>query len=294
MKVLLIGAAGQLGSELSKVFADTALYRADLDGADIQFDITWDRDIDRCIREEIRPDLVVNAAAEHHVPKCEERPHAAFAVNATAVQHTARACRDIGARMIHVSTDYVFGHGGHRPYVETDTPAPLSIYAASKLAGEHLLAAELRDYAIVRSSGLYGTAPCRAKGGRNFVELMLHLATTRPEVRVVTDEVLTPTYAVALAHQIRRIADDWEPGLYHATCNGECSWYDFAKAVFEETDTRVNLQPATSAEFPSPVQRPSYSVLANKHLCDRGMDEMPEWREALRTYLKERKAVRGA
>jgi dTDP-4-dehydrorhamnose reductase len=291
MKTLVIGAAGQLGSDVCRVFQDTELHAADLDGADIALDITREEDVRRIIVEELRPDVVVNTAAAHNVPQCQQHPDVAFAVNATGSLHLATACEAAGARLIHISTDYVFGYGGTRPYTEDDMPAPLSVYAASKLAGEHLIAAECRNHCIVRTSGLYGASPCRAKGGKNFIELMLHLAATRGEVKVVTDEIVTPTYTRALAQQLRLLAEKGEPGLYHATCNGLCSWYEFAKAVFEETGTPVKLSPTTSAEFPSPVKRPSYSVLRNKHLQDQGLDIMPDWRDALRAYLEERATV---
>lgn len=281
MKVLVTGAKGQLGTELCAAFADTELHAADIDTIDI-------RDADAVyalIAEDVRPGLVINTAAAHNVPKCEEEPDVAFAVNACGSRNLALACQAVGARLVHVSTDYVFGHGGTRPYVETDLPAPLNVYAASKLAGEHLIAAECADHVIVRTAALYGAAPCVAKSGMNFVKLMLHLAATRPEVKVVTDEITTPTYTKALAAQIRLVAEQGEPGLYHATCDGGCSWHEFAKAIFEETNTDVKLLEATEADFPSPVKRPEYSVLRNKHLEDQDLDAMPHWRDSLCGYL---------
>ena len=285
MKTLLIGAAGQLGVDVAEAFADTELTTADLEDAELRLDLTDADAVTRLLAQELRPDLVINTAAAHNVPRCEEQPEVAFAVNATAVRHLAAVCQACEARLIHISTDYVFGRGGTRPYTETDPPAPLNIYAASKLAGEHLIAAECENHVIVRSSGLYGAAPCRAKGGRNFVRMMLHLAQTRPEVKVVTDEILTPTYTVPLAQQIRVIAEQAEPGLYHATCNGACSWYEFAQAIFEETGAEVALLEATGDDFPSPVKRPDYSVLENAHLRAQGLDVMPHWRDALKAYL---------
>ena len=285
MKVAVIGAVGQLGTDVCRVYSDVELLRVDRQGADITLDI---RDADRVhelIAERLRPDLVINTAAANNVPGCQEKPDWAFAVNATGTKNLAVACHQAGARLVHVSTDYVFGEGGTRPYVETDLPAPLNIYGASKLAGEHLLAAECEDHIIARTSALYGTAPCIGKGGRNFVDLMLHLAATRSEVKVVTDEVVSPTYTYALAKQLRLVAERGEPGLYHATCNGECSWHEFAQAVFQETGTEVNLLETTSKDFPSPVKRPSYSVLQNEHLQDQGLDIMPTWRDGLKAYL---------
>jgi dTDP-4-dehydrorhamnose reductase len=285
MKTLVIGSDGQLGSDVCTVFEDTELCRASHTGGDVQLDITNGADVRTLITKTFRPDVVVNTAAYHNVPKCEENPARAYAVNATAAKELAAACHEVGARLVHISTDYVFGNGGRTPFTESDREAPLSSYGASKLAGEHLIAAECANHCIVRSSGLYGVAPCRAKGGRNFVQLMLHLAAERGEVKVVTDEIVSPTYVAALAKQIRVIAEQAEPGLYHATSNGQCSWHEFARAIFEETGTEVRLEEATEADFPSPIKRPEYSVLQNKHLQDQGLDVMPEWRDALRDYL---------
>jgi dTDP-4-dehydrorhamnose reductase len=286
MKVLVIGSEGQLGTDVCRAFEDAELCRADLDGGDVRLDIADEAEVRKLLVADFRPEVVVNTAAFHNVPRCEEEPQTAYAVNATAAKHLAVACQGTGARLIHISTDYVFGNGGKRPYVETDREVPLSTYGASKLAGEHLIAAECENHCIVRGSGLYGASACRAKGGRNFVQLMLHLAAERGEVKVVTDERVSPTYTVALAKQIRVVAERAEPGLYHATCNGECSWYEFARAIFEETGTAVKLLKATGADFPSPVKRPDFSILQNKHLQDQGLDVMPHWRDALRAYLE--------
>ncbi|MCX5757232.1 MAG: dTDP-4-dehydrorhamnose reductase [Candidatus Hydrogenedentes bacterium] len=286
MRVLVTGAKGQLGTEVCAAYADVELFPVDIDRVDLR-DAQAVRAL---IVDEVKPHLVVNTAAAHNMPECEKDPATAFAVNATAVRAMAMACQACGARLVHISSDYVFGSGATRPYVESDLPAPLNVYAASKLAGEHLLAAECRNHIILRTAALYGHAPCVAKGGKNFVQLMLHLAATRPEVRVVTDEITTPTYTRALAAQLRLVAEKGEPGLYHATCNGECSWHDFARAIFDETGTPANLLTASSKDFPSPVKRPDYSVLRNKHLQDQGLDIMPHWRDALRDYVRARGA----
>lgn len=287
MKVLIIGAEGQLGTELCAAFKDQDLYRADLDGTSMHLDVCNADAVFRMICDEIRPDVVINTAAAHQVADCEQRPDIAFAVNATGAHQIARACAQNGSRMIHISTDYVFGNGAMRPRRETDLPAPLNVYGVSKLAGEHLVAAACADSCIVRTAALYGAAPCRAKAGRNFIGLMLHLARTKGQVAVVTDEFTSPTSTAALARQIRVIAEKAEPGLYHATCNGACSWYDFAQVIFELTQTPVDLQKATVAAFPAPVRRPHYAVLENAHLQALGLDIMPEWREALTDYLAE-------
>ncbi len=282
MRVLVTGAKGQLGTEVCAAYADVELFAVDIDRVDLR-DAQAVRAL---IVDEVKPDLVVNTAAAHNVPECEKDPATAFAVNATAVRAMAMACQACGARLVHIGTDYVFGYGATRPYVESDLPAPLNVYAASKLAGEHLLAAECGNHVILRTAALYGHSPCVAKGGKNFVQLMLDLAATRPEVRVVTDEITTPTYTRALAAQLRLVAEKGESGLYHATCNGECSWHEFARAIFDETNTPANLLEASSKDFPSPVKRPDYSVLRNKHLQDQGLDIMPHWRDALQDYVR--------
>jgi dTDP-4-dehydrorhamnose reductase len=285
MRVLVIGAEGQLGTALCDEFADVECHRADLDGADHPVDIT-DLPGVECLLAELAPTHVFNTAAAHNVPRCEAQPDEAFAVNATGAWNLAVACRAAGARLIHVSTDYVFGLGHTTPYVETDLPAPLSVYGASKLAGEHLARAYCPDTIICRTAALYGPAPCRAKGGQNFVSLMLHLAATRPEVRVVNDEFTTPTSTLALARQMRLLAERGAPGLYHTTCQGQASWHEFAAAVFEETGTQTTLVAVGSQEFQSAVRRPDYSVLENRHAQEQGLDILPPWREALREYLQ--------
>ena len=286
MRVLVIGAQGQLGTEITKVYAGNKVIGADLDGDGLHIDIGDQQATHELITSKVKPDLLVNVAAAHNVPKCEENPEWSYLINAIAPRTMAIACRKIGARMIHVSTDYVFGNGGEQPFVETDLPAPLSVYAASKLAGEHLVAAEHpTNHITIRTAAIYGAAPCRAKGGKNFVNLMLDLAASRPEVKVVTDEYTTPTFTGDLAQQMKLLAEKAEPGLYHTTCQGGCSWYEFAQAIFEETRTETNLVKATASEFQTTVKRPNYSILENKHAQDQGLDIMPPWREALKAYL---------
>jgi len=284
MRTLLIGSRGQLGSDCAQVFGDCELNCADREGASITLDLA-DGFAVHSLVDDLRPELVINTAAAHNVPACEQDPATAFAVNASGVFHLARACNTVGARLLHISTDYVFGDGHDAPLTEAALPAPLSVYGASKLAGEHLARANCADTLIVRSAALYGAAPCLAKGGMNFVRLMLHLAATKPELRVVTDEITTPTSTAALARQLRVLAERGTPGVYHITCKGSCSWHDFAKTIFAKTGTQTTLLPATCADFPSPVRRPRYSVLDNAKARAQGLDIMPHWEDALDTYL---------
>lgn len=284
MKVLLLGAQGQLGQAIAAAYHDAELFAPAHEGLDLR-----DAEaVHRCTLNEVRPELVINAAAYHNVPQCEANPEMAYAVNAAGARHLAVACAEAGARLVHISTDYVFGHGACRPLVESDPPAPLNVYGASKLEGERLIAAHHSNAVIVRTAALYGAAPCRAKGGLNFVERMLQLAAAQPEISVVNDEFTTPTWTQPLAAQVRLLAERAEPGLYHATCQGACSWHEFAKTIFEETGTEVRLLAASAKDFPSPVERPSYSVLDNQHARAQGLDIMPGWREALQGYLRGR------
>jgi dTDP-4-dehydrorhamnose reductase len=235
----------------------------------------------------LRPRIVVNAAAFHNVPRCETEETTAFAVNAIAPRHLARAATKVGARLVQVSTDYVFDGAKGAPYVETDRPNPLNVYAVSKLAGEHAVLSDDGNHQVVRSSGLYGMWPCRAKGG-NFIDTMFRLAREKPTVTVVRDEVLTPTYTADLAAQIRLLALEGPPGLFHATAQGSCSWYDFARVIFDVAGLTTPLEPTTVAAFPSPVRRPTYSVLDNAALRAAGIDRMRPWRAALEDYLARR------
>ena len=240
--------------------------------------------------ERLRPTLVVNTAAFHNVPRCELEPAEAFAVNAIGPRRLAQVCSALGARLVHVSTDYVFDGTKQAPYVETDPPNPLNVYAVSKLAGEYGVLNEGGSHQVVRSSGLYGVRPCRAKGG-NFIDTMFKLAREGPEVRVVNDEILTPTFTADLAAQIKALALEGPPGLYHATSQGSCSWYEFARAIFDLGRLETPLVPITVKEFQSPVKRPFYSVLDNAALRKVGLDRMRPWRDALADYMQRRLAA---
>jgi dTDP-4-dehydrorhamnose reductase len=279
---VVIGATGQLGSDLVEVFAGERVHGLGHDALDI-----GDAEATRRTLERLRPDVVVNTAAFHNVPRCETEVEQAYALNAVAPHRLARLCTELDARLVHVSTDYVFDGSKHAPYVETDRPVPLNVYGTSKLAGEHEVLNGGSRHQVVRSSGLYGVRPCRAKGG-NFIDTMYRLAAQQPEVKVVQDEVLTPTFTADLAAQIRTLALEGPPGLYHATSQGSCSWYEFAHAIFELGGLRTPLRPASVKEFAAPVRRPSYSVLENAALAAAGLDRMRSWRAALADYMSRR------
>jgi dTDP-4-dehydrorhamnose reductase len=287
VKTLLIGADGQLGSDLKKIYPPEQLIPLAR------------QDLDICDYAEVRkllsrhsPEVVINTAAYHRVDECEGNPERSLAVNALAVRNLAIACGEFGAIFTHFSTDYVFDGQATRPYTEKDAPRPLSAYAISKLAGEFFIRYLYDRHFILRVSGLYGVAGSRGKG-TNFVETMLKKAREGQEIKVVNDQTLTPTYTRALAPRIKALIETKRYGLYHMTCEGQCSWYEFARAIFDLSGLHPKLSPTTSAEFRTPAKRPRYSVLENENLKSvPSVEPMPFWRDALAEYLEERKQAR--
>lgn len=284
MKILLIGANGQLGSDLVKAMADQELIP--LTHADIE--VTDEGQVQAALARH-RPDVVINTAAFHQVDLCEGEVERAFRVNACAPRLLALACREHDAVLVHISTDYVFGGDATRrtPYVETDCPAPLNVYGLSKLAGEHFIRYLWPRHFIVRTSGLYGLAGSSGKGG-NFVEGRLKQAREGRPIRMVADQVLTPTYTLDLARAIRRLVETDHYGLYHITNAGQCSWYEFTARILELSGLQAELTPQTTAESGAAARRPAYSVLENAALQAIGLDEMRPWQEALAEYLQAR------
>ena len=291
-RILLIGAGGQLGTDLRSVLPAgklVPLTRAELD--------VTDPDAIAETLADTSPAWVINTAAFHRVDDIEkdERGEAqlAFAVNAVAARNLALACTRRQARLLHLSTDYVFGGGPPGPYSEDAPTAPLSVYGASKLAGEILIRQASPHHVIVRSSGLYGVAGSAGKGG-NFVQTMLKLADAGKTIRVVDDQVLAPTYTEDLAKAIAGlIAVNPPGGIYHLTNAGQCSWYEFARRIFELCRQVPALEPTTSAEFNAPARRPPFSVLRNTRAAALGVPLLPPWQKALEAYLRAKKHLAG-
>lgn len=284
MRTVIIGANGQLGTDLSKAFADwpvTKATRADFDVCDAV--------AARQFLAAAKPEVVVNTTAFHHLDACEAQPEKAFAVNATAARDLAAACRDLNATLVHVSTDYAFGGDAARstPYTEADRPAPVNTYGASKVAGEHLVRVTCPKHFIVRTCGLYGVAGASGKGG-NFVELMVRLAKEGKPIKVVTDQVATPTATRDAAAKIKELVLSEVYGTYHVTSEGSCSWYEFARAIFEAVGLAPDFAGQTSAESGAKTRRPAYSVLAKDGLRTAGLPPMRPWPEALAEYLREK------
>lgn len=285
MKILLIGANGQLGSDLVRTLTDVDL--APL----------THRDVDICeavgLRETLRrhaPDVVINTAAYHKVDECETNVEKTFAVNTHGVRNLALACKGQGCALLHMSTDYVFGGDARRrtPYAETDPPSPINVYGIAKLAGEHFVRYILDRYWIVRSQWLYGVAGASGKGG-NFVELMLRLAREGRDIKVVSDQVGSPTRTLDLARKIAQLVKTEHYGLYHVTNRGACTWYQFAGKIWNLSGLAPNAEPTTTAAFGAVATRPAYSVLDNAALRTIGLDDMRPWEEALAAYLEQRK-----
>jgi dTDP-4-dehydrorhamnose reductase len=282
VKIAVIGANGQLGADVVSIFRDRADTVVELGHADIELS---DLESVRSCLAAHRYDCVINTAAMHHVENCEQDPSRAFAVNALGAQNLARVTRDAGAVLVHVSTDYVFDGVKRAPYVESDAPLPLNVYGNSKLAGEYFVRSLNPRHFVIRTSALYGEHACRAKGGRNFVELMLHLGGERGRVKVVNDEFVTPTPTIDVARQIAALADHHGFGLYHATAEGSCTWYEFAREIFAVAKMQVEVQVAAPGDFPAKVPRPSYSVLENQGLRQAGLNVFRSWQAGLAEYL---------
>jgi len=295
MKVIVTGANGQLGTDLCK-----ALHHFDLiplTHSDIEIS---DMNSVKQVFGRHRPDIIINTAAYVRVDDCETEQDKAFRVNALGARNVAVACQELGAKLVHISTDYVFGgvgetlvvshkSGGDKPhpYTEFDIPIPLSVYGKSKLAGENFVRHLCPKHFIIRTSGLFGVAGASGKGG-NFVETMLKLARHGDELRVVNDQVFSPTYTPDLAKKIAQLIDTEYYGIFHITNSGTCSWYELAVEALKLVGLKTPVIPVTSAEYPQKAMRPHNSVLDNYHLRLLGLNDVRSWQEALRDYMIEK------
>ena len=285
-RAAVIGGGGQLGVELVRELKKRG-YEA----------IGWDRDkLDATNGEQIErvlvpwyPEVVFNCAAYNQVDVAESEPHAAVQVNALAVRNLALACRQLDARFVHYSTDYVFDGTAGRPYVESDHPHPLGAYGVSKLAGEHFAQAYLDAPLLVRTSGVFGPGGLRTARG-NFVELMLRLAKSSQPIRVVEDHVASPTYAPLLAARTLDLVERKHTGIIHIGGGTPVSWFHYAKLIFEVglPEQEVQLHPTNEREYRTAARRPKYSALSNEKMESLGLEPMPPLGDVLRMYFAAR------
>ncbi len=284
MRVVIVGASGQLGSDLISAFSEH-----DTAGVDHRlFDIEVPAAVSKMLLR-YRPDVVINTAAFHNVELCETRPDRAFAVNALAVDGLAAQCAAAGVALVHISTDYVFDGSASVPYPEDAAPSPISAYGISKFAGELLVRRHLESAYIVRTSGLYGIRGSSTKG-YTFIERILTQAAEGKPIRVVTDVAFSPSYTRHVAAAIVGIVESGRFGTYHVTNTGYCTWHDFAVEIVRQAKFDVPVAPVTSDAFPSIARRPAFSALAHPALDALGLSPLPPWQAGITAYLAERSA----
>ena len=286
MKVAVIGSTGQLGQDLMRVFGEDAVGFAHED-----LDVTDEESVASAVRS-AGPDWVLNTAAFHRVDDCEINPTLTFAVNSTGALNVARAAAAVGSGVAFFSSDYVFGgqdRGRDNPYKEGDAPHPLSVYGVSKVAGEQLVMQANPRHLVLRSAGLYGTATSRK--GWTFPELMLNKARNEGALRVVTDQVLSPTFTADLAGKTKELIEQDAVGLFHLTNAGECSWFEFARGALELAGVDAKMEQISTEQMNQRARRPPYSALDTTRLEAVGLEPLRPWKEALSDYLRAKEMI---
>lgn len=278
MRILVTGASGQLGYDVERELERRGIEH--LGTSSRELDIT-DREAVERLMAAYRPDAAIHCAAYTKVDLAEDEPERCWAVNADGTRNLAAACREIGAKMLYISTDYVFPGAGEQ-FRRTDDPvSPVNTYGRSKLAGELAVQSLLEKYFIVRISWVFG------KNGNNFVKTMLRLAETKAELSVVCDQIGSPTYTADLAPLLCDMVQTERYGVYHATNEGTCAWSEFAEAIFELAGRQVVVHPIPTSAYPTRAVRPLNSRMSKECLHSNGFQELPEWKNALARYLKE-------
>ena len=283
-RVAIFGSGGQLGVELKTEFAKREYAITAFDRAAV--DITNAAQVEECLAQ-CDPAIVLNSAAYNQVDVAEKEPQAAYLVNALAVRNLALACRQVDAKLVHFSTDYVFDGLAGRAYTEQDTPRPLGAYAVSKLAGEFYAGAYLDHPLIIRTSGVFGPGGLDTARG-NFVEMMLRLAAGGQPIKVVEDHVASPTFAPALASRTADVVERGAEGLFHIGGGTPISWFDWAVKIFAAAGVEPQLKPTNEREFRTASRRPKYSALSNAKMESLGIDPMPSLDQAIGSYLAAR------
>ena len=285
-KILLTGADGQLGLAVLSEYGDTVQFvKTDLTShGDVRaLDIADNAAVLKLVMDE-KPDIIINCAALTDVDGCEKQVDLAYQVNALGPRNLAIAASEVGAKFVHISTDYVFSGTDSYPISEFETPAPISTYGLTKYEGEKMVKTFADRWFILRTAWMYGE-------GKNFVRTMLKLSETRDEISVVDDQIGSPTSAKALAKVIRQLVNTSEYGIYHATCEGSVSWADFAEKIFELAGKSTKVIKVSSKEYkelnPDSADRPPFSRLDNHMMRLIGIDPMPDWEDAIEDYLKD-------
>jgi dTDP-4-dehydrorhamnose reductase len=278
MKVFVTGVKGQLGYDVVRELEKRGLTAI---GVDIEeMDITDAASVDKVITE-ANPDAVIHCAAYTAVDAAEDNEAICRKVNADGPRNIARTCKKLGIKMIQISTDYVFNGEGEKPWEPGDPVGPKTVYGQTKYEGEVAVREELDEFFIVRIAWAFG------KNGKNFVKTMLRLAETHDSLTVVADQYGSPTYTYDLARLLVDMIQTDKYGIYHATNEGFCSWYEFAKAIFEKAGKNVTVKPVTTAEYGAKAYRPANSRLSKEKLTENGFERLPAWEDALERYLKE-------
>lgn len=276
MRVVVTGSKGQLGSDVLELLLSKGI---DAEGADLpKLDIT-DKNACMDFLGQRKPDWVVHCAAYTAVDKAETERELCRAVNSTGTENIVLACKECGAGMIYISTDYVYNEPGEHEIEETAKPSPLNWYGQTKLCGENAVIKNLDRYFIVRTSWVFG------ENGANFVKTMLKLGREKDEISIVCDQVGSPTYTKDLAKTIFEMLNSDRFGIYHATNSGFCSWYEFACEIFKLSGISVKAIPIPSSEYPAPATRPMNSRLSKKKLLENGFSGLPHWQDALKRFL---------
>lgn len=278
MRILVTGASGQLGYDVERELERRGIEH--LGTSSRELDIT-DREAVERLMAAYRPDAAIHCAAYTKVDLAEDEPERCWAVNADGTRNLAAACREIGAKMLYISTDYVFPGTGEQLRRTDDPVSPVNTYGRSKLAGELAVQSLLEKYFIVRISWVFG------KNGNNFVKTMLRLAETKAELSVVCDQIGSPTYTADLAPLLCDMVQTERYGVYHATNEGTCAWSEFTEAIFELAGRQVVVHPIPTSAYPTRAARPLNSRMSKECLHSNGFQELPEWKNALARYLKE-------
>lgn len=278
MKVLVTGVKGQLGYD---VMAELAKRNIEAIGVDIdEMDITDKISVEKVIGE-AAPDVVVHCAAYTAVDAAEDNEALCRRVNADGTRNIAEVCKKLDCKMVYISTDYVFDGQGTRPWEPDDERHPLNVYGQTKYEGELAVQENLSKYFIVRIAWVFG------KNGKNFVKTMLKLAETHDKLTVVNDQFGSPTYTYDLARLLVDMIQTDKYGIYHATNEGICTWYEFACEIFKQAGVNVNVIPVTAAEYQAKAKRPENSRMSKSKLTENGFERLPSWQDALRRYIKE-------